>query len=101
MLIIDCKVEIMKIVVLVSSLNLLLFHIDCCPALILELLNDPTVFLCFEWKYTYGLEIYSCVFSKISQFLVRVLMEHIGMKNSLDSKLQFYFTCSIRIRSRK
>ena len=47
----------------------------------------------------YWLEI--CSFSKISHFLERILMEHIDMKNSLDSKLQVYSMCSIRIRSRK
>ena len=40
-------------------------------------------------------------FSKISHFLGRVLIEHIDMKNSLDSKLQIYSICSIRTRSRK
>ena len=39
--------------------------------------------------------------STISRFLVRILMEHIDIKNSLDSKLQIYSICSIRIRSRK
>ena len=41
------------------------------------------------------------VFSAISQFLKRVLMECIDMKNSLDSKLQICSICSVRIRSRK
>ena len=40
-------------------------------------------------------------FLTISQILERILMEHIDMKNSLDSKLQIYSICSIRIRSRK
>ena len=40
-------------------------------------------------------------FSKIYRFLERIPMEHIDIENSLDSKLQIYFTCSIRIRSRK
>ena len=39
--------------------------------------------------------------SKISRFLERILMEHIDMNNSLDSKLQTYPMCSIRTRSRK
>ena len=34
-------------------------------------------------------------------FLERILMEHIGTKISLDSKLQNYSICSTRIRSRK
>ena len=37
-------------------------------------------------------------FLKISHFLERIQIEHIGMKNNLDSKLQIYSTCSIRIR---
>ena len=47
----------------------------------------------------YWLEI--CSFSKISHFLERILMEHIDMKNSLDSKLQIHPLCSIRIPFRK
>ena len=39
-------------------------------------------------------------FSKISHFLERILMEHIDMKNSLDSQLQIDSLCSIRIHSR-
>ena len=53
--------------------------------------------LCF----TGGLEICCSSFSKISPFLERILMENILIKNTLDSKLQVYFTYSIRIRSRK
>ena len=37
----------------------------------------------------------------ISNFLERIPMEDIDMKNSLNSKLQVYSICSIRIRSRK
>ena len=37
----------------------------------------------------------------VSQFLDQILMEHIDMKNSLESKLQINSTCSNRIRSRK
>ena len=40
-------------------------------------------------------------FSKISHFLEQVLMEHEDVKSSLDSKLQVYSNCSVRIRSRK
>ena len=40
-------------------------------------------------------------FFKISYFLERIRIEHVEMKNSLDSKLQINSTCSIRIRSRK
>ena len=40
-------------------------------------------------------------FSKISYFLERVLMEDIDKKDSLDSKLQTYYICPIKIRSRK
>ena len=42
-----------------------------------------------------------CGFSNISHFLERILMEHIDMKNSLDSMLQLYSIYSIRTRSRK
>ena len=38
---------------------------------------------------------------KIFHFLERILMEHMDMKNDLDSKIQIYSICSIRIRSRK
>ena len=41
-----------------------------------------------------------CGFSKILYFLVRILMEHIERKNSLDSKLQIYSICSNKVRSR-
>ena len=41
---------------------------------------------------TNGMEFGSeCGFLKISNFLERILMEHIGMKNRLDSKLQIFF----------
>ena len=40
-------------------------------------------------------------FLKISHFLERIRMEHIGMKNSSDFELQIYSLCSIEIRSRK
>ena len=40
-------------------------------------------------------------FSKIFCFIERILTEYIDMKNSLDSQLQIYSICSIRIRSRK
>ena len=39
--------------------------------------------------------------SKISRLLERIIVEAIDIKNSLDCKLQIYFICSIRIRSRK
>ena len=52
-------------------------------------------------QVTDGLESRCCCFSKISYFLERIPMEHMGTKDSLDSKLQIYFTCSIRIRPRK
>ena len=51
--------------------------------------------------FTKGLKICCSDFSKITQFLDLILMELIDMKNSSDSKLQVYFTCSIRISSRK
>ena len=54
----------------------------------------------FDSFFTDGLEISCFGISKILHFLERILMEHIDMKNSLDSKLQFNTTCSIRIRSR-
>ena len=50
---------------------------------------------------TYGLGLNCSGFSKIFHFLERVLTEHIELKNSLDSKLQIYFICSIRIFYRK
>ena len=37
---------------------------------------------------------------KIFHFLERILIEHIGMKNSLESKLQSYSICSTRTSSR-
>ena len=37
---------------------------------------------------------------EISSVLERFPMEHKGMKNSLDSRLQIDFICSVRIRSR-
>ena len=40
-------------------------------------------------------------FSMISRFLEGIPMEHIDMKYSLDSKLQIYSTCSLRICARK
>ena len=46
-------------------------------------------------------DFFSFFFSKISYFLERVLVEHIDMKDSLDSSLQTCSLCSIRIRSRK
>ena len=39
--------------------------------------------------------------SKITHFLEGILMEHIDIKISLDSKLQVYTICSVRIQSRK
>ena len=36
----------------------------------------------------------------ITSEMLKILMEHIEMKKSLDSKLQIYSICSIRIRSR-
>ena len=36
-------------------------------------------------------------FLTITQLLERVLIEHIDMKNSLDSKLQIYYMCSVEI----
>ena len=41
------------------------------------------------------------MFLAISQFLERTLIDHIDMKNRLDSKLQFCYICSIEILSRK
>ena len=38
-------------------------------------------------------------FSTISQFLERILMEHIDIKNSLDFRLKICCICSLRIRS--
>ena len=43
------------------------------------------------------LKIWSKGFLKISKFVKRNLTEHIGVKNSLDSKLQIESICSIRI----
>ena len=40
-------------------------------------------------------------FSKISYVLERILMEHVDIENSLDSKLQIHSICFIKIRSRK
>ena len=40
-------------------------------------------------------------FSKISNFLERILMKHIEFMYSLKYKLLFIWICSIRIRSRK
>ena len=40
-------------------------------------------------------------FSKISQFLERILMKNVDVKNSSDSKLLFMSICSIRTRSGK
>ena len=57
--------------------------------------------------YCLGLFVYRkfsrvfCGFSKISYFLERIIIEHIEMKNNLDSKRQIYFICSIRTWSRK
>ena len=36
-------------------------------------------------------------FFRITYFLERILMKHIDMENSLDTKLQVYSICSIRI----
>ena len=47
------------------------------------------------------LELCCSFFSRISHFLERILMEHIDIKRSLDSKLQIYFVCFIRISTRK
>ena len=49
---------------------------------------------------TGGLELSCCSFSTISQFLERILMEHIDIKTSPDSKLQIDSICSVRILSR-
>ena len=38
--------------------------------------------------------------SRFSRFLEEVLMEHIDMKNSLESELQIYSLCSMRNPSR-
>ena len=43
------------------------------------------------------LELSCCGFSNISHFLERILMEHIDMRNSLDSKLQIYSLCSLEL----
>ena len=45
-------------------------------------------------------EIFCCGFSKISQFLERILIEQIELICSLQSRLTFLSICSIRIRSR-
>ena len=47
------------------------------------------------------LELSCSGFLIITYFLERILMEHMGMKNSLESKLLINSICSIRIRSRK
>jgi len=49
--------------------------------------------------FTGGFEISCSGFSRISQLLERVLMEHIDIKVRPDSKLQIGSICSIRIRS--
>ena len=58
------------------------------------------VSILFDLLFTYGLETCCSGFSKITLFLELFLMEHISIKNSLDSKLQIYSICSIRKRSR-
>ena len=50
---------------------------------------------------TGGLETCCCGFSAISQFLERILMEHIGMKNSLESELQICSSLKNEISKRK
>ena len=50
---------------------------------------------------TQGLEVCCSGFPKISHFLEQILIEHIGMINSLGAKLQIYSLSSIRVRSRK
>ena len=40
-------------------------------------------------------------FWRISRALELIVLEHIDMENSLESKLQVYSICSIRLRSRK
>ena len=45
-----------------------------------------------------GLELCSSCFLKISRFLKRILMKHIDMKNSLDSKLKFFSIRPFRLR---
>ena len=49
---------------------------------------------------TGGLEISYSGFSTISRCIERILMEHIELICSLESRLTFFSTCSIRIRSR-
>ena len=49
---------------------------------------------------TQNLEIYCSVFSKISRFLERFPMEHIGSKNSSDFRVQIYLIYTIRINSK-
>ena len=51
-------------------------------------------------EYTVNLHKVSTSFSTISWFLEGILMQHVDMKLSLDSKLQIDFICSIGIRSR-
>ena len=57
------------------------------------------------WRHTSGApKLRSVNFSQsetISQFLERIPMEHIESKNSWDFELQTYFTCSIKIPSKK
>ena len=47
------------------------------------------------------LELCCSGFLNLTLFLERILIEHIDIKISLDSRPQIYFICSIRIRSRK
>ena len=37
--------------------------------------------------------------SSITQFVEGILMEHVDMKNSMDSGLQVYFLCFVKVRS--
>ena len=74
----------------------------------LQIVKLRDLFLDFEFAlkkhftiFQNGLRYAAAVFSKISYFLEQIPVEDKGMKNKLDSKLQTYFICSIRIRSRK
>ena len=54
-----------------------------------------------EKRFTFYQGVISCRvehsgFSRISPFLEGIRMEHIDMKNSLDSKVQVYFICSVK-----
>ena len=51
-------------------------------------------------KYNYKIRPNTQLVSQISRVLERIPEEHIHSKNSLKSKLQFSFICSIRILAR-